>query len=757
MDRAAVAKGRVKERSMPPSVSEGRPYPLGANWDARRQGTNFAVFSEHATRVEVCLFEEAWGPEVARVPLAKRTYHVWHGFLPGVRPGQFYGYRVHGPYAPRLGHRFNPAKLLIDPYAKAIVGRVDWARPVFGYRFGRRSEDLTRDVRDSAPGIPKSVVVDPQFDWGEDRRPDVPWPDTIIYETHVKGLTARHPDVPAELRGTYAGLASPPVVEYLRSLGVTAVELMPVHHFVNDKFLLDRGLTNYWGYNSIGYFAPESRYAAAGEQGEQVREFKEMVKALHAAGLEVILDVVYNHTAEGNHLGPTLCFRGADNQVYYNLVAGSPRYYTDFTGTGNTLNVHVAQTLKLIADSLRYWVEEMHVDGFRFDLAMTLAREPQGYDKGAGFFDIIHQDPVLSRVKLIAEPWDVGDYGYQVGNFPILWSEWNGRYRDNVRKFWKGDESQMPQMASGLTGSSDLYQGSGRAPTASINFVTAHDGFTLRDLVSYNEKHNEANGENGQDGANDNESWNCGAEGPTDDAEVRALRAQQQRNFLATLFLSQGVPMLLGGDEMGRTQQGNNNAYCQDNELSWYDWELDDERRGLLAYTRRLIALRKDHATLRRPEFLPGVFLADADIKDLTWIKLDGTEMTDAEWRDPAARSLGMRIVGASGECDEGEDAAAGTLLVLLNAYHEELPFVLPEAGAESTQWEVLLDTRSAEPPKGEDGPLIYDVGDEYPLAGRTLVLLRRVPPDESAEWTPPTPPPALDRATRPSAPRKQG
>ncbi len=720
---------------MPPRVSSGRPFPLGATWDPQREEINFAVFSEHATRVELCLYDEPWGKEVERIALPRRTYHVWHGCLTGVRPGQLYGYRVHGPYAPRLGHRFNPAKLLIDPYAKAIAGRVDWSQPVFGYRFGRRSEDLTRDVRDSARGIPKSVVVDSTFDWGGDRRPCVPWTDTVIYETHVKGLTARHPDVPEDLRGTYAGLAQPAVLDYLQSLGVTAVELMPVHHFVNDKFLLDRGLTNYWGYSSIGYFAPESRYAASGEEGQQVVEFKAMVKALHAAGLEVILDVVYNHTAEGNHLGPTLCFRGADNWVYYNLVQDNPRYYMDFTGTGNTLNVHQAQTLKLIADSLRYWVEEMHVDGFRFDLAITLAREPQGYDKGAGFFDILHQDPVLSQVKLIAEPWDVGDSGYQVGNFPILWSEWNGRYRDNVRMFWKGDEGQMPQLASHLTGSSDMYQPGGRGPNASINFITAHDGFTLRDLVSYNEKHNEANGENNQDGNDDNHSWNCGAEGPTDDPEILALRARQQRNFLATLFLSQGVPMLLGGDEFGRSQQGNNNAYCQDNALSWYDWSWSDEQRALLEFTRRVIALRREYPALRQEDFLQGVFLPEADIKDLTWVKLDGTEMTPAEWGDAHARSLGMRLAGRVPP--GSEDPAAGTLLVLLNAYHEELPFVLPEAGAESTQWEVLLDTRDPAPaPQAE--PQTYDVGDEYPLGGRSLAVLRRVPPEETAAEPPP-------------------
>jgi glycogen operon protein len=728
-------------------VAAGRPHPLGATFEPAAGGTNFALFSEHAARVELCLFDEPWGPEVARIALPKRTGHVWHGLVSGVRPGQLYGYRVYGPYAPRLGQRFNPAKLLIDPYARAIAGQVDWSQPVFGYRFGRRSEDLTRDVRDSARGIPKCVVIDPAFDWGDDRRPNTPFSETIIYETHVRGLTQQHPEVPEPLRGTYAGLASPPVLDYLRRLGVTAVELLPVHHFVNDQFLVDRGLTNYWGYSTIGYFAPEARYAAAGPLGQQVVEFKQMVRALHAAGLEVILDVVYNHTAEGNHLGPTLSFRGLDNLAYYTLVPGQPRYYMDFTGTGNTLNVHHAQTLKLIADSLRYWVEEMHVDGFRFDLAVTLAREPHGYDKGASFFDILHQDPVLSQVKLIAEPWDIGDHGYQVGNFPILWSEWNGRYRDNVRRFWRGDEGQVPQLASHLTGSSDLYAPGGRGPTASINFVTAHDGFTLRDLVSYNTKHNEANGENNEDGHADNESWNCGVEGPTDDPDINALRARQQRNFLATLLLSQGVPMLLGGDEIGRTQHGNNNAYCQDNPISWYDWNLGDEQRALLEFTRRLIALRKEHPALRRAEFLTGEFLPAADIKDLTWLKVDGTEMTAAEWSDPHARSLGMRLAGVPPEGAESDDPAAGTLLVLFNAYHEELPFVLPEAGAESTQWEVLLDTRSAEPPLVDGAPPVYDVGDEYPLGGRSVAVLRRVPPERSA---PPAMPPRQPPRRRP-------
>jgi isoamylase len=703
-------------------LRQGRPFPLGANWDAAAGGTNFALFSEGAERVDLCLFAVPDGPEVARLELPRRTEHVWHGFLPEVGPGQLYGYRVHGRYAPREGLRFNRSKLLLDPYTRAITGRVQWDAAVFGYRFGRKSEDLTRDVHDSSRHVPKSVVIDPAFDWGDDHHPDVPWNETIIYETHVKGLTARHPEVPPGLRGTYAGLACPPVIDHLQRLGVTAVELMPVHHFTNDQFLLDRGLTNYWGYSSIGYFAPESRYAAGGERGEQVAEFKHMVKALHAARLEVILDVVYNHTAEGNHLGPTLCFRGVDNRTYYNLVADQPRYYMDFTGTGNTLNVHQAQTLKLIADSLRYWVQEMHVDGFRFDLAITLAREPHGYDKGAGFFDVLHQDPVLSRVKLIAEPWDVGDYGYQVGNFPTIWSEWNGKYRDTVRRFWKGDEGQVPEFAYRLTGSSDLYQLGGRGPRASVNFVTAHDGFTLRDLVSYNDKHNEANGENNHDGAHDNESWNCGAEGPSDDPDIVALRARQQRNFLATLLLSQGVPMLLGGDELGRTQQGNNNAYCQDNEISWYDWHLDDERQALLAWTRQLIHLRKQHPLLRRANFLTEQLVPEADLPELSWFKLDGTEVVGREWQDPLARSLGMRLVGL----DEASGAPSA-LLLLANAYHEELPFVLPEAGGDSMEWEVLLDTRDAPQTSEPYAGRCYDIGDEYPLGGRSLALLRRV------------------------------
>jgi isoamylase len=573
------------------------------------------------------------------------------------------------------------------------------------------------------------MVVDDRFDWGTDRSPNVPWSETIVYETHVKGISMRHPDVPEDQRGTYLGLASEPIIDHMLSLGVTAVELLPVHQFIDDKFLLDRGLTNYWGYNSIGFFAPAGRYAT-GDGGQQVSEFKEMVKRLHAAGLEVFLDVVYNHTAEGNHLGPTLSFRGVGNPTYYHLMPDNPRYYRDFTGTGNSVNVSSSQTLKLIADSLRYWIQEMHVDGFRFDLAITLAREPDAYDPGAAFFDICHQDPVISRAKLIAEPWDVGDFGYQVGNCPVLWSEWNGKYRDNVRKFWKGDPGQIAELAYRLSGSSDLYRLSGRGPTGSINFIAAHDGFTLRDLVTYNDKHNEANGEHNQDGANDNNSWNSGVEGPSEDPSINDLRARRQRSFLATLFLSQGVPMLLGGDEMSRTQHGNNNAYCQDNDISWFDWDLNDQQRGLLEFTRGLIAFRKQHPVLRRRRFFEGLFLPGADIKDLTWFKLDGTEMVDAQWADPEVRSMAMRVAGEAIDEREAEGSRISdeTLLVLINSYHEELTFKLPEAGgSESCQWELFMDTKEAAPP-GPSGKK-YAVDRTYVLAPRALALFRRVEP----------------------------
>jgi isoamylase len=710
---------------MPLTVWPGRPDPLGAWWDGH--GTNFAVFAHHATRVELCLFDEVSGKESARIALPEQTRNVWHGYINGIGPGQLYGYRVQGRYAPREGLRFNPNKLLIDPYTRAIAGKIDWSSPIFGYRLGGRNEDMTRDVHNSARGMPKSVVIDDQFDWGDDRGPNVPWSETIVYETHVKGISMRHPDVPEEHRGTYLGVASEPIVEHLRSLGVTAVELLPVHHFFDDKFLLEKGLANYWGYNSIGYFAPVARYAS-GDRGQQVTEFKTMVKRLHQAGLEVFLDVVYNHTAEGNHLGPTLSFRGLANPPYYNLMPDNPRYYRDFTGTGNSLNVCSSQTLKLIADSLRYWVQEMHVDGFRFDLAITLAREPAGYDPGAAFFDIIHQDPVLSRVKLIAEPWDVGDFGYQVGNLPVLWSEWNGKYRDNVRKFWKGDPGQIAELAYRLSGSSDLYRLSGRGPTGSINFLTAHDGFTLRDLVTYNDKHNEANGENNQDGANDNNSWNSGVEGPSEDPGIEELRSRRQRSFLATLFLSQGVPMLLGGDEMSRSQHGNNNAYCQDNEISWFDWNLNANQRSLLDFTRGLIAFRTEHPVLRRRRYFEGLFLPGADIKDLTWFKVDGTEIVDEHWSDPEVRSMGMRLAGEAIDEREAEGGRISdeTLLVLLNAHHEALQFKLPEAGgSDGCRWELLMNTEKPTPPTPSGS--FHNVGSTYPLASRALALFRRV------------------------------
>src|SRR5689334_2963444 len=586
-------------------VWPGGPYPLGASWDG--EGTNFALFSEHATGVELCLFDRPEDAEESyRLEVVERTDLIWHAYLPDVRPGQLYGYRVHGPYEPEHGHRFNPQKLVLDPYAKAVTGQPRWDDSLFGYTVGDPDADLSFDTRESAGEMPKCAVVDPAFPWGDDRRPGVPWNRSVIYECHVRGLTMLHPGVPPELRGTYLGMASDPIIDHLLSLGVTAVELMPVHQFINDRALVDRGLTNYWGYNSIAFLAPDARYAAGGTRGTQVSEFKSMVKAFHRAGIEVILDVVYNHTGEGNHMGPTLSLRGVDNASYYRLSAENPRYHVDFTGTGNSLNVQHPRSVQLIFDSLRYWVTEMHVDGFRFDLAPVLARELFEVDRLAAFFDIMQQDPTLSQVKLIAEPWDVGEGGYQVGNFPVRWAEWNGIYRDSIRAFWKGEGGLASDLGYRLTGSSDLYQGDGRKPSASINFITAHDGFTLRDTVSYNDKHNEANKENNQDGHNDNRSWNCGAEGPTEDEEVNRLRARQQRNFLATLLLSQGTPMLLGGDEFGRSQEGNNNAWCQDSEISWFHWDLLEHQKELQAFTRRLITLRREHPVFRRRQFLHG-------------------------------------------------------------------------------------------------------------------------------------------------------
>ena len=702
----------------PPRLRPGHSYPLGATWDGA--GVNFALFSENATGVELCLFDEQC--RETRIPIREQTEHVWHIYLPEARPGIRYGYRVKGPWEPHQGHRFNPAKLLLDPYARAIEGEITWSDELFGYKVGDPLADLACDNLDSAPFMPKSVVIDTAFTWGADRAPRIPWRETIIYEAHVKGLTMHHPDVPENLRGTYAGLASAPIIEYLKSLGITAIELMPVHAFVQDQHLRDRGLHNYWGYNSIGFFAPEGRYAAAGRPGRQVSEFKTMVRALHEAGIEVILDVVYNHTAEGNQLGPTLSFRGIDNTSYYRLTADR-RYYMDFTGTGNTLNMLHPRTLQLIMDSLRYWIEEMHVDGFRFDLASTLARELHEVDRLGSFFDIIHQDPLISQVKLIAEPWDLGDGGYQVGKFPVLWAEWNGIYRDTVRSFWKSDENQASSLAYRLTGSSDLYGRGGRRPWASLNFVTAHDGFTLNDLVSSNEKHNEANGEDNRDGNDHNLSWNRGAEGPTDDPGILDQRERAKRTFLATLMFSLGVPMLLHGDELSRTQQGNNNAYCQDNELSWVDWGLQPAARNMLEFTKEVIRLRKHHPVFRRGKFFYGRRVRGAEVKDLTWFRPDGKEMTEEDWTNPLTRSFGLRLGGdALDEVDaHGQPLADDTLLLLINAYWEPLSFVLP-AHKPGLTWETQLDTREA---TGKSTRPALPGGDTCEIAGRSLVLLR--------------------------------
>jgi glycogen operon protein len=705
-----------------PRLWPGQPYPLGATWDG--SGVNFALFSEPATGVDLCLFDDVESGLVReRFELRERTDLVWHGYVPGLGPGQLYGYRVHGPYAPDRGLRFNSAKLLIDPYAKALAGPFRWGDDLFGYRVGDPAEDLSRDDRDSAAAVPKAAVIDSAFDWEGDRPPRVPWHRSILYEVHVKGFTVRHPGVPADLRGTYAGLATPAALEYLTTLGITAVELLPVHHHVDEQALVRRGLTNYWGYNSIGFFAPDARYSSRGSRGEQVREFKAMVKAFHRAGIEVLLDVVYNHTAEGDHRGPTLSFRGIDNAAYYRLVPGEPRYYRDYTGTGNTLDMRHARSLQLLMDSLRYWVQEMHVDGFRFDLAPTLARESDAVERSSHFFDVIHQDPVISQVKLIAEPWDLGEGGYQVGNFPVGWAEWNGRYRDAVRRYWRGDPAQVADLAYRLTGSSDLYQDDGRRPYASVNFVTAHDGFTLADLVSYNTKHNEANGEDNRDGTDTNLSWNCGVEGPTADPAILALRERQMRNFLATLLLSQGVPMLCGGDEIGRTQQGNNNAYCQDNTISWFDWTLDDRAGRLLAFTRRLIDLRRRHPEFRRRKFFQGRPLCDAEMKDLAWVRPDGGEMTAAEWRASTLCAFGFRLCGeAMDDVDEqGRPITGDTWLILLNAHPSDVGFVLPEAHP-GVAWEVVVDTARA----GEPGPPERrDVGQNVSLPARSLQLLR--------------------------------
>lgn len=701
----------------------GLPYPLGAT--SNEKGTNFAIYSENSEAVELLLFDDVTQTEPAAViRMSERTDGVWHCFLPEVRSGQLYGYRVFGPYDPESGHRFNGAKLLLDPYAKAISGKINWGPEMFGYPVGE-GDDLQQDNRSSMSGMPKSVVIDSSFDWEGDILQCTPLHASIIYEVHVKGFSQQCPHIPEKLRGTYAGLGSPFAIDYFKKLGVTAVELLPVHHFVNDEYLENKGLSNYWGYNSIGYFAPHADYSGSGALGGQVREFKEMVKSLHAAGIEVILDVVYNHTGEGNHLGPTLSFRGVDNAAYYRLVPDNPRYYMDYTGCGNSLNMRHPRVLQLLMDSLRYWVLEMHVDGFRFDLASTLARELHEVDRLSAFFDVIHQDPIISQVKLIAEPWDVGEGGYQVGNFPVLWAEWNGKYRDCVRSYWKGDEGRIAEFASRLTGSSDLYQHDGKRPYASINFIGAHDGFTLQDLVSYNDKHNEANGEDNNDGDNHNLSWNCGVEGPTDNPEILELRRRQKRNFLATLLLSQGVPMICGGDELGRTQQGNNNAYCQDNPLSWYDWQIGEEGKALQKFVTRLVEFRKRHPIFRRPKFFQGRPIRGGGVKDVMWFNASGREMGDDEWNNGFARSLAVLFNGRTIDVKyhTGQPIKDDTYLFLFNAHHEAVEFTLPILARHRVRWALVIDTRCEE---GfvEDEP-VYTSRTPFDLAGRSLAVFR--------------------------------
>jgi len=698
----------------------GAPYPLGATWDG--WGTNFALFSEVADRVELCLFDEA--ATETRVALTEMDGFVWHGYLPAISPGQRYGYRVHGPFDPRRGSRCSPSKLLLDPYAKAVEGHLTWDEALFDYQW---SDPRRRNTADSAPFMPKNIVINPFFDWGNDRPPRIPYHETVIYEAHVRGLTLCHPEIPPHQRGTYAGLGHPAVIEHLRRIGVTAVELLPVHQFLPDQALAQRDLTNYWGYNTIGFLAPHNRYSSAGQRGEQVGEFKSMVRALHSAGIEVILDVVYNHTAEGDHRGPTLCFRGIDNEAYYRLDLRDPRRYIDYTGCGNSLNVRHPHSLQLIMDSLRYWVLEMHVDGFRFDLASALARELHDVDRLSTFFDLVQQDPVVSQVKLIAEPWDVGEGGYQVGNFPPLWTEWNGKYRDTVRDYWRGQPATLPEFASRLTGSSDLYESSGRRPVASINFVTCHDGFTLADLVSYNTKHNEANGEDNRDGTNDNRSWNCGVEGPTDDPEITELRARQQRNFLTTLFLSQGTPMMMAGDEINRTQGGNNNAYCQDNEISWVDWSSAAGERDLLIFTQKLARLRRRHPVFRRRRFFKGAFSGSGtgDLgADITWLTPAGDEMTEEDWQASYAKSVAVFLNGAaiSEPGPRGDPVTDDRFLLLFNAGAEPITFTLPEPKL-SGDWEVAIDTVS---PRGDPVDAIgFLPRTKVEVAGRAVVVLR--------------------------------
>lgn len=703
----------------PTKLWKGHYYPLGATWTGT--GVNFALFSEHATGVELCLFDDLGQQETSRFRLTERSDFVWHCFLPELQPGQLYGYRVEGPYEPEKGHRFNSNKLLLDPYAKAIAGEVQWADEMFGYKLGDEKGDLSFDDRDNAKLMPKAVVIDPTFAWGRDTLPSRPLHETVIYEVHVKGFSKLWDELPEEMRGTYAGIGSPQAIKYFKNLGVTTIELMPVHQHVTGKHLLDKGLSDYWGYNTLGFFAPEPTYRSRAEIASEVQEFKTMVKQLHAAGLEVILDVVYNHTAEGNHNGPTLAFRGIDNASYYRLVGDNPRYYMDYTGTGNTLNVPNAWVLKLIMDSLRYWVTEMHVDGFRFDLASTLARELHEVSRLSSFFDVIHQDPVISQVKLIAEPWDVGEGGYQVGHFPVLWAEWNGRYRDTVRRYWKGESGSMGDFAYRLCGSADLYEGSGKTPTASVNFITAHDGFSLRDLVSYNDKHNEANGEDNKDGDNNNNSSNWGHEGLDAPDEVLALRRRVERSFLATLFLSQGVPMLRAGDEAGATQRGNNNAYCQDNEISWLPWSHDEHARRLADFTGELIRFRLAHPIFHQPSFFKGRALRGKGMKDLTWFNADGSEMSDEAWGADFAKVIGVVLNGDALDLHdyEGERIRDKTFLLYFNAHSENVPVEAP--GQRGVRWHQLLDT-ATETGFTKEGVVLH-AGDTHVLPAHSVGL----------------------------------
>jgi isoamylase len=712
-------------------VWPGQPYPLGATWDG--EGVNFALFTEHASKVELCIFDPTGNQEIARVALPEYTDQVWHGYLPDARPNLLYGYRVHGPYDPQNGHRFNPNKLLLDPYAKAIHGEIRWTDAHFAYRVGSPRQDLSFDRRDNARNMPKCRVVDTAFTWGNDRRPQTSWEETIILEMHVKGMTMRHPHVDEQRRGTFAGLVTPPIIDYLVQLGVTAVEFLPVHAFVNDRHLVQNGLTNFWGYNTIGFFAPDPRYLQTG----LIPEFKTTVKRLHDAGIEVLLDVVYNHTGEGNNLGPTLCFRGIDNASYYRLESNR-RFYTDYTGCGNTLNLDHPRVLQLVMDSLRYWVTEMHVDGFRFDLAPTLGREHGSYGQDSAFFDAVRQDPVLNQVKLISEPWDVGPYGYQLGNFPPGWAEWNAAYRDTVRRFWKGDTGLVAEMGSRVAGSSDIFGYRGRRPWASINFVTAHDGFTLTDIVSYNGKHNRENGEDNRDGNDANFSWNCGKEGESDDKEVVVLRDRQKRNFFATLLLSLGVPMLLAGDEIGRTQKGNNNAYCQDNELSWIDWSnIRPEDEDLRNFVQYLVALRRQHRVFSRPRFFRGEAVSEAGLKDITWVTPEGREASSNDWHNPFALSLGYVLGGAAGEfyTPGGQRDIDESFLVLMNAWHGDLDFRIPELPAQM-EWEQLVDTSL---PTGlADAGKIFRLGDVVRLKSRSFALFINRADEKASRSAPP-------------------